>query len=430
MNPLILVEENHDLPLVRAQLTLRSGAADDAAGLDGLTNFAAELIARGAAGRGRAELDAAFDALGASLDVLADYDSTTFEVTVLKEKLDEALARLADVLLRPDFPAPEAEKLARELHAQLDELRDDDSQVARRFLQRALYGEHPYGRSVLGTEPSLERLDVERARAWHRAKVSSGQIIFGFAGALSSEEARERVARHFGGLARSETPALERPADPPVRKTSRLTLVDKPDRTQSQIVFGQPAPLWGTPDFFALQVAACAYGGTFTARLMNEVRSKRGLSYGASARLSQGRGRRALVVHVFPSLEQTAETLGLVLDLHRAWVQDGITAEELAFSQSYLANSFAFSVATPEDRLELALAIELAGAPPDHAQKFPSNIRAVRLEQTRDALARYLGGIGLECVIVSTARELEPRLKKAGLLDAFAEVEVVPYDSY
>jgi len=429
--PLLLVEENRDLPLVRAQVTLRTGAAADGPGDDGLTNFAAELLARGAAGRTRAELDAAFDALGTSLDVLTDYDGLTFEVTVLVEKLDEALGLMADVLLRPDFPEQEALKLKREIGAQIDELRDDDGQLARRFFQRALYGEHPYGQSVLGTASSLAKLDVKHARAWHRARIGSGQMIVGFAGAISVEEARAATGRHFGGgVPDMPAPSLQRPPDPPARQDLRLTIVDKPDRTQSQIFLGQPAPQWGTPAFQALQVSACAYGGTFTARLMNEVRSKRGLSYGASARMAQGRGRRALVVHVFPSLEQTAETLELVLGLHESWVTDGVTADELAFARNYLANSFAFSVATPEDRLDLHVATELAGVPHELITKFPEKVRAVTLDDTRVAHRAELAGRGLECVIVSTADELRPRLEAAGLLSRFATVEVVPYDSY
>jgi zinc protease len=430
VSALIFVEENHDLPLVRAQVTVRSGASDDAPGKDGLTNFATELMSRGAGGKTRAELDAAFDALGTTHEVLTDYDGITFEVTVLPEKLDAALALMADVLLRPDWPEQEADKLKREIRSQLDELRDDDGQLARRFFQRALYGQHPYGRSVMGTDASLEVLSIDEARAWQKAHITSGQLLFGFAGAISEREAEAQVARHFAALPKSERPPLVRPPDPPTRRDLRLTLVDKPDRTQSQIFLGQPAPRWGTDDYYALQVATLAYGGTFTARLMNEVRSKRGLSYGASARMSQGRGRRALVVHVFPSLEQTPETLELVLGLHRTWIDDGITADELAFAKSYLANSFAFTIATPEDRLEVKVAVELTGVPADFAQRFVERISAVTLDQTRAAQQKYLAGVGQECVIVSTADELQPLLKKAKLLDRFASVEVVPYDSY
>jgi zinc protease len=429
MTPLLLVEENRDLPLVRAQVTLRTGAADDPLDRDGLTNFASELCGRGAAGRTRAELDAAFDALGTSLEIVTDVDGVTFEVTVLKSKLEDALALMSDVLLRPDFPEEEARKLEREIRAQLDELRDEDGQLARRFFNHALYGTHPYGRTVIGTERSLEQLSAADARAWHKQWMKSGQMIVGFAGDLSAPQAEEAVARHFSTLPGSARAPLVRYPDPPVRGGMRLTLVDKPERTQSQILYGQPAPQWGTPDFYALQVATCAYGGTFTARLMNEVRSKRGLSYGASARLAQGRGRRALVMHVFPSLEQTPETLELVLGLHADWVSNGITADELEFVRGYLASSFAFSIATPEDRLELRTSLELAGLPPDYAQTFPSRIRDITLDDTRRAIERWLTPTDLEICVVSTAGELIPKLDAAGLTSRFT-VDQVAYDSY
>jgi zinc protease len=184
-----------------------------------------------------------------------------------------------------------------------------------------------------------------------------------------------------------------------------------------------------SPDFLALQVATTAFGGTFTARLMDEVRSKRGLSYGASARLSQGRGPKALVAHVFPSLEQTPETLELVLRLWREWVDEGVTDAEVEFARGYLAKSFAFSVATPEDRLELRAALELAAMPRDYGTTFAARVQAVTPAEARAAQAAHLTPGDLEIAIVSTADELMPKLEAAGLLKDVT-VAVAAYDSY
>ncbi|HZS41590.1 MAG TPA: pitrilysin family protein [Polyangia bacterium] len=423
-----LLEENHDLPLVRVQVALATGAADEPEDRDGLTNFATELLARGAAGKTRAQLDAAFDALGAGLEIVTDLDGAYFELTVLKSKLDAALALLGGVLARPDFPPDEADKLKREIKAQLDEMRDDDGSLARRFFQRAMFGAHPYGRTVVGTERSLDALTLDEARAWHARAVRRGNLLIGFAGDLDQREADAAVQRHFAAIPDGGAPAVHYPPPPPVRG-SRLTIVDKPDRTQSQILFGQPAPAWGEPDFWPLHVAVTAFGGTFTARLMNEVRSKRGLSYGASARIGRGRGRKALVAHVFPSLEQTAETLDLVLGLWRDWVEGGITAEELAFAQGYLASSFAFNLATPEDRLELRAAVEIAGLDGNYAAEYPERVRAVTLDDTRRVMRQHLSPRELEICIVSTAAELRPLLEAAQLTEGH-RVEVVPFDSF
>ena len=422
---MIFVEENHDLPLARAQLSLCVGGADDQPGDDGLTNFTTDLMARGAGGKSRAEIDAAFDALGCNLDIGSEFDSVTFEVTVLKAKLDAALALMADVVLRPDFLDLEAEKLRRELRAQLDEMRDDDSHLARRFFQRQLFGGHPYGRSILGTEKTFPRLNPARARDWHKRSVVTGNVLFGVAGEVDAAEANELWVRHFAALPEGKATATERPA-PKRREGRRVVIVDKPERTQSQILLGQPAPRWADDDFAALQVAVTAFGGTFTARLMNEVRSKRGLSYGASARLGQGRGQRGLVMHVFPSLEQTPETVELVLRLHREWVTDGLSDDEVEFAKGYLANSFAFNVATPEDRLDLRLAVAISGLPADHPDTYVSRIRQVTPEEVRRAMKQHLDPEALEVCIVSTAEELQPALESAGVrVD-----EVVPFDSY
>jgi zinc protease len=384
-------------------------------------------MGRGAGGRTRAELDAAFDSLGTSLDILTEHDGVTFEVTVLKEKLDATLALIADVLLRPDFPALEAEKLGRELLAQLDELRDDDAQLVRRNFQHTLYGDHPYGRTILGTASSLSTCSVERARAWHQRAVTSGNVLFGVAGAISEPDAAAAWVRHFAALSVGPSRAGERPALVG-RRGFRLTLVDKPERTQSQILFGQTIPRWADPDYYALQVATTAFGGTFTARLMNEVRSKRGLSYGASARLGHGRGDKALVVHVFPSLTQTPETVELVLRLYREWAEGGLSDEEVAFAKGYLARSFAFNLATPEERLDQEVVVDLAGVGDDYVARYTERIEAVTPEAVRRAMQAHLRPDDLELCIVSTVSELRPALEAAGLVRG--ELAVVPYDAY
>ncbi len=427
----LFVEESRELPLVRAQVTLPIGGGDDASELDGLAHFSSDLLARGAAGKSRTELDAAFDALGTSLGVGTNHDSSSFGFSVLHEHLDAAMALFADVLLRPDFPAKESEKLRRELAASLDELRDDDGALAQRFFPRALYGDHPYGRSVIGNSQTLERMNSELARRWHERVMVKTNLVFGFAGAISAAEASALVDGYFGHVpshgAGEKALLSARPALAP--KTGlRLLLIDKPERTQSQILIGQPAPAWSHPDFLPLSIATCAFGGTFTARLMNEVRSKRGLSYGTSARLSHARGPKALTCHVFPSLEQTAETLELVLRLYQEWADQGLRPDEADFVRGYLSSSFAFQLATPEDRLDLQLSIALCGLPADYGTRYAEKVRAVSDQQIAHAMQQHLRPRDLQICIVSTADALRPRLEQAGL--KFDSIETVAFDSY
>ena len=423
----VLVEENHDLPIVRLTAALRTGGADDAPELDGLASFATELMVRGAAGRSRMAIDEALDAIGAQLTIHTHHDGAQLEITALRDRLDESMAMLCDLLLRPDFASDEADRLRREQRGHLDEMREEDSFLAGRFLSSRLFGQHPYGRTLTGTEATLPRLTADAARAWHDRAVRAPGVLFAFAGDLDAVVAGDLVAKYAAGL-RAGDQLYSRPfAAPPVRTGTRVTLVDKPERTQSQILLGHVAPDWRDPGFDGLLVATHALGGTFTSRLMDEVRAKRGLSYGAGAQLGQGRGPKAFVMNVFPSLEQTPETLALVRDIYKNFCKRGITKEELEFARVNLRESFAFNLATPEDRLDLRLTGELAGIPSDHLARFPERIAAVSLDVANEALQRVMRPDDLEIVIVTTADELRPALEAAKLLEE-ATVEIVPYD--
>jgi zinc protease len=135
------------------------------------------------------------------------------------------------------------------------------------------------------------------------------------------------------------------------------------------------------------------------------------------------------VVNVYPSLEQTAETLELVLRLYREWAERGLRDEEVTFARGNLAESFAFHLATPEDRLDLRATVELAGLPADYADHFAERILAVTPAEVRSAMAAHLRASDLEICILSTAARMRPLLEKRGLLKE-KMIEVVPFDSY
>lgn len=431
--PLFLVEESHDLPLCRVQITARTGAATDGAWggepLTGLCDFATELMRRGAGGRTRAQLDEAFEDLGASCHVSCTHDSVDFEVVALKEKLEPACALLGDVLLRPDDAEEEAEKLRRETLAQLDDARDDDGYLVRRFFSRAAYGaEHPYGRPVAALPQTLPLLTTERARAWRARYLVTGNVIVGGSGDLTEGELRGLYDRHFAGLPAG--PLREAPVpEPPRREGLRVLLVDKPERTQTQLYLGHPGPRWDEDAWLPFSVAMTAFGGTFTSRLMDEVRVKRGLSYGASARVGSGRGRRTLVVHTFPAAEQTPETLSLLMKLLRDLGERGLSAEELAFARGYLARSHAFRVQTPEGRLATRVELELCGLPQDRLRSYPTRVQAVTDAQVAEALAALLRPRDLLLTLVGTEKQLGPLLRGMAEL-ADVPIDVVAYDSY
>jgi zinc protease len=421
----VLVEPQHDLPLVELQVVVCGGPAADPPGKEGLTRHAFELMRRCAGGKPRAEVEAIFDALGAAVEVSAGHDAVGLHVTCLGRNLEAVLALCSDMILRPRIDADEHERLRREELAALDDLRDDDAALAVRFHDRFVLPGHPYGRSTLGTAASLASLTCADVEAWFAARVVRDNVLVGFAGDVAAERARALAEVAFGLLpARPAPPPLTFPPIAPLAARRRTYLVDKPDRSQSQLVVGHPAPPMAHPDFLPLQVAGTAFGGSFSSRLMQEVRAKRGWSYGASFGAVRARGGHAFRLRCAPAAEQTADTLALVLGLWEEAAAGGFTDEEIGHARSYIEGGFAFDTETAGARLEQKLGLVTLGLPPDAVATFLDRLRAVDTAAANAALRRYWHPNSAVTVLTATAAEMLPRLR--GL--PIGDVEVVAYD--
>ncbi|HVZ35763.1 MAG TPA: pitrilysin family protein, partial [Polyangiaceae bacterium] len=345
----------------------------------------------------------------------------------IKRSLPRLLASVGELLAHPSFPEAELAQLKRESEATLLELMDNDQALASMHLRRALFRGHPYGRPVLGTRASLARVELEQVVERYRRELVARPRLFGFAGAITEREAEALVAQH---LARAPehtrhgaAPRVPEPVMPPGR---RLRIVDKPERTQTQIQIGRLGSHPHDDDHVALLVGNAVFGGAFTARLMRAVRSERGWSYGASSRLGLDRVREAWSMWTFPAAADAAACIELQLALMRDWVERGIDESELGFAKSYLIKSHAFSVDTADKRLEQAVEIALYDLPRDYYSAFTANVEAVTRDEVNAALRRRLSPDDLVLAVVATDAELGPALRAAARAES---CEVVPFDA-
>jgi predicted Zn-dependent peptidase len=209
----------------------------------------------------------------------------------------------------------------------------------------------------------------------------------------------------------------------------RIQLVDKPDRQQTQLMFGHPTLRAADRDYLPLQIAVAAFGGrAMSSTLMDEVRRKRGLAYGAYLILDERRGASATTGWVFSGTDKTVATLKLVLKLYLAFMDKGLTPTEVAFFQRFLVGSHAADMDVPEQRLAARLSAEIAGLPADFVDTFAARVAAVSPAEVNEAIKRHIHARDLAITMVATA----PTMKKL-LLDAKIEesaIDVVPYASY
>ncbi|HXJ20244.1 MAG TPA: pitrilysin family protein [Polyangia bacterium] len=428
---LLIVEEDRSVPLVHVVIASRSGSATDPRHRDGLTNLAAEWARHGAGGRTRAQLDQAFDALGATLEVRTEPDWTRFEGDVLARNLDAFLALVADVLIRPTFSPAELEKTRVEIGGQIDEQRNDDRLLCARFFMRNLYGDHPYGHPPDGLMPALDASTAAEAAAHFRRHFVGHNLIFAFSGDVDPDALAATLAKTMRGL--SDAPAP--PVNPlemraPVALAGwRIQLVDKPDRQQTQLMFGHPTLRATDPDYFPLSVGLAAFGGrAMSSTLMDEVRRKRGLAYGAYLTMDERRGTTAATGWVFSATDKTVATLKLVLKLYVSFMEKGLTDADVAFFQRFLAGSQAAEMDAPDRRLETRVGYEIAGLPPDLLETFGARVAAVTPAQVNAAIKRHVHARDLAITMVATASWMKKLLLDAKIQDS--AIDIVPYDTY
>ncbi|HVZ86126.1 MAG TPA: pitrilysin family protein [Polyangia bacterium] len=427
----VIVEDDHSVPLVHVVIASRSGSAADPRHREGLTNLAATWARHGAGGRSRTQLDEALDALGATLEVRTEPDSTRFEGEVLSRNLDAYLALIGDILTRPTFAPAEFIRTRTEIEGQIEELRNDDRELCARFFVHNLYADHPYGHPPEGIKPALDAATASEAAAHFHHHFVGKNLIFAFSGDVEPEALSASLARAMHQLSTAPAPppnALEL-RQPVALQGWRIQLVDKPDRQQSQFMFGQPAVRAADPDFIPLSVAVAAFGGrAMSSTLMDEVRRKRGLAYGAYLQLEERRATGALAGWVFSGTDKTVGMLKLVLKLYVAFMEKGLSDADVTFFQRFLAGSEASEMDVPEHRLDARVAAEIAGLPADFVDTFPARVLAVSPAEVNAAIKRHVHARDLALTLVATAPVMKKLLMEAKIQES--AIDVVPYDGY
>jgi len=420
------VEPSRDAPLVWVDLAIVGGAAADPLGVEGLHRHAALLARRGAGARDRAAFDDALDGLGASFDVSVGRDSVVLSGLALTRNLDALIELYAETLARPRFDQDEHERLLRETPQVLDEVRDDDSALATRWFDYRCAPGHPYGRTSLGTEASLAKITRDDAVALWRAEAVPQNLVIGIAGDVDEDRAARVAERLIEALPDHAAPIAREPYESAAPSGRRLVVVDKAERTQAQLRLGHLGPRWGDDDTPALLLLESIFGGMFSSRLMQEIRVKRGWSYGAGCAIRRSRGPHWIEMWMATAIEVAGEAVKLTLELYADLAANGVTDEELDFARSYLVGAMPFHLATARQRMQLAVRDETFGLPAGYTASLPAKLGALGGGDVRAAARRHLRPDDVVTVAVTTAAVAADALGKANA----GPLTIVAHDAY
>ncbi|MBW2210821.1 MAG: insulinase family protein, partial [Deltaproteobacteria bacterium] len=281
------------------EIALPVGSLQDPAGQEGLAQLTGHLMRRGPRGLSQERFEERLASLGARVSVEVSMRSTRIRATVLRRNLQPLLGLVADVVWQPALRTTDFAKLKRRTQAALIARLDDDQTLGAVCFREALFGEHPYGRTLSGDTDSLARIGIQQVKDFYARHVAKGVFLVGVAGDVSEVEVRSLIASHFPKARRATKKGFDVPATH-IRRGRHVVIVDKPERTQTQLFIGTLGARTRDRNLFPLIVSNTAFGGTFSGPLMQQVRGVRGWSYGAYSRLLHSTQRDAWYCPALP----------------------------------------------------------------------------------------------------------------------------------
>lgn len=409
----VLVAEYHELPIIVFYLLVQGGAAFDPTGKEGIAELTADLIRQGTTRRTAEELAREIEFLGGSIGGDAGYDFSTLSAEFLRKDLDQALDLFADVALHPAFRPDEFRREQGLVLAGIVAARENPGSIADRCFQSFLYGHHPYGHPTEGTEASVRRLATADARAFYDRHYGPQGGVLVMIGDVSTDELLARAERAFGGWRAAAAPPAAIGAPERVRGR-KILLVDKPDATQAHIRVGNIAIARTDPRYIPAAVTSAILGGGFGSRLIDELRVKRSLTYGAWSYFATHRAPGDFRAGTFTKVPTTGQALELTLDVLRQFGGEGPRPDELARAESLLGGQYPLQLETPN-----ALAGKLAeftayGLPRTDLEDYPRRILAVSTDDVRQIAGEFVALQDATIVVVGPAAAIAPQLAALG----------------
>jgi zinc protease len=417
----VLIAPKPGLPLVSARLNFNAGTADDAAaGKAGVANFTASLLTQGTQTRTAPEIATEIERLGANIGAGAGVDFTNVYASSPANVFPQTMALMADIVRNPAFTAADLE---REQTQTLNGLRVQLSQpgpVAGLAAARAVFGDAPYAVPGSGTPTSIPSIGRDDLVAFHGGMYQPSNATLVFSGDITPDAAHALAEQAFGDWQAGPAAApTTDPAGPAV--APRVIVIDQPGAGQAAVVAAMRGIARTDEDYFALLVGNGVMGGGFSARLSQEIRIKRGLSYGAYSSLSAREDEGLLSASAQTRNDAVPQVAELILAEIARLSATEATADELAPRKATLVGSFGRSLETVDGLGGLVANLALYGLPLSDLATYDDDVNGVTPAQIQAAAAARLPASNASLVIVGDASVFIEALRAK-----YPNVEVIP----
>ena len=418
----VVVIQRSLLPLVSAQLLIKSGGEVDPSDLSGVADMTATLLTRGTATRSATQIAEAIEALGGSLNSSAGWDASSATTGVMSARFGSALEILSDVVRNPSFKQEEIDRLRRQYLNQLRVNLGTPRSIARYVAARVIYSDAPYGHPLSGTPESLPRIKREDLVRIHDMFYRPDNAILVIGGDITAENGFALAQKYLGDWPKPSSELPHMAITPPASdiKNRRILVIDKPDAGQTVVLAARSAINRSSPDYFRGIVANSVLNG-YSGRLNWEIRVKRGLSYGAGSSLDMRRWAGSFSASAQTKNQSGAEVAALTLAEISKLATGDLPDSELATRKASLLGGFARGLETTSGLVGQFSTLALYGVSFDQINRYVASVQAVKADEVKNFAATQLNADSTSVIVVGDAKQFLPNLQKQ-----FPQVEVIP----
>lgn len=416
-----ILHEKRDVPLIGAELTLRGGAVSDPEGRAGLASLFAGLLEKGAGDRDAASFAEAVAAVGGSLSAQAELEAITISADFLARDADLMVELLVDMLQRPALSATEMTKLR---DRRIDLIRAAKDNDPRRLISTYgnafLFDGHPYGAPVNGSETSLAKISHREVRAYYDDYIGADRLVISIVGDFDADAMASKLSEAFASwrAAKAPLPEIESPTPQSGR---RVLLVDKPGATQSYFWIGNVGVGRDYEQRAELDIANTLFGGRFTSLLVNELRTKAGLTYGASSSLRRPTKAGSVAIVSYTKTESTIEAIDMSLELLAKLRNEGFAEELITSGKNYILGLYAPRLETSAQLAAQFAALQAYGLDASYVNDYGTAVSGAGSESIQSVIMSvYPSPDDLVFVVLGDAELIRDAVAKYGPITEMA----------
>ena len=396
--------EDHSIPFVAFELSIRGGASLDAPGKRGAINLMTALLEEGAADMDARAFARAQESLASSLGFNVSDDALSVSARFLTENREETVQLLKAALQEPRFDADAIERVRGQVLSNIQSSLKNPNDIASRAFDALAFGDHPYATSLNGTQESVAALTREDLVQAHQSVIARDRITVGAVGDITPEQLSTLLDELLADLPEA---GAEMPPIAELNIPGGVQIVDYPT-PQSVALFGHSGIRQDDPDFFAaLVLNQVLGGGSFESRLMNEVREKRGLTYGVYSSLVAKDLSETYMGSVSSANDRIAEAIEVIRDEWRKAAEEGVSQEELQDAKTYITGAYPLRFEGNSQIASILVGMQLLGLPIDYIATRNDKVDAVTLQDVKRVASELLQPDALQFVVVGQPEGLE-----------------------